>query len=77
MYNGRQEHIQTESIEGQSVKEESVCGYRNGESSSRHVENKDSSNKHSAEREMYKEQNGFCSSPREKKTIKLHLVPRL
>lgn len=39
MYNGRR-HIQTESIQDQSVKEESVHGHRNGgESALRHVEN--------------------------------------
>lgn len=44
MYNGRQRHIQTESIQDQSAKE-SVHGHRNGESALRHVKNKVPSNK--------------------------------
>lgn len=44
MYNGRQQHIQTESIQDQSVKE-SVHGHRNGESAWRRFKNKVPSNK--------------------------------
>lgn len=46
MYNGRQRHIQTESIQDQSAKEESVHGHRKwGESALRHVKNKVPSDK--------------------------------
>lgn len=46
MYNGRQRHIRTESIQGRSVKEESVHGHKRqweGGSALRHVKKQKSS----------------------------------
>lgn len=84
MYNGRRRHIQTESIQDQSVKEESVHGHRDGGEKRFETCQERSSQrqktKHLAEREIYKEQNSFCSSQKKKKKIinaMLHLVPRL
>lgn len=62
MYNGRQRHIRTESVQDRSVKEESVHGHRRngrGGSALRHVKKQEfpaMKTKHLAEREMYKEQ---------------------
>lgn len=66
MYNGRQWHIQTESIQDQSVKEESVHGQM-GKALWEMSRTKfpATKTKHLAEREMYKEQNSFCSSQKE------------
>lgn len=64
MYNGRQRHIRTESVQDRSVKQESVHGHRSnggcGERALRHVKKQKEfpamKTKHLAEREMYKEQ---------------------
>lgn len=69
MYNGRQWHIQTESIQDQSVKEESVHGHRNGGKALWDVSRTKfpaTKTKHLAEREMYKEQK------KKKKTASAH-----
>ena len=78
MYNGRRRHIQTESTQDQSVKEESIHGHRNrvgGEEAlwdTSRTKLPVTKTKHLAEREMYKEQNSVCSPRKEKKQNKNH-----
>lgn len=81
MYNGRQRHIQTESVQGQSVKEESVHGHRNGESALRHVKNRVPSdeNKTVGRKRNIQRAKQLLLITKRKKIIDamLHLVPRL